>query len=142
MQSKVFFKDQKDPAFEKFIKVFLEILDVLKLPAKVGHLSEDDPTFVMLQNENFPDFRAYYEANSPNDVFTLLQQSLDGLKECEKPLNDLRELWLNYIELWTGIFNGRQDIESPHSRSKCNKSRSDLKRCFVAQAFPGSVVNQ
>jgi len=29
----------------------------------------------------------------------------------------------------------------PHSRSKCNKSRSDLKRCFVAQAFSGPVVN-
>jgi len=34
------------------------------------------------------------------------------------------------------------DIEDPHSRSKCNKSRSDLKRCFVGQAFPGPVVNQ
>ena len=33
-------------------------------------------------------------------------------------------------------------IGIPHSRSKCNKSRSDLKRCFVAQAFPGPVVNQ
>ena len=30
----------------------------------------------------------------------------------------------------------------PHSRSKCNKSRSDLERCFVGQAFPGPVVNQ
>jgi len=34
------------------------------------------------------------------------------------------------------------DKAIPHSRSKCNKSRSDLKRCFVGQAFPGPVVNQ
>ena len=32
--------------------------------------------------------------------------------------------------------------KGPHSRWKCNKSRSDLKRCFVAQAFSGPVVNQ
>lgn len=34
------------------------------------------------------------------------------------------------------------DFTVPHSRSKCNKSRSDLERCFVGQAFPGPVVNQ
>jgi hypothetical protein len=39
------------------------------------------------------------------------------------------------------IHNARSD-KTPHSRSKCNKSRSDLKRCFVAQAFSGPVVNQ
>jgi len=37
---------------------------------------------------------------------------------------------------------GKIVVRPPHSRSKCNKSRSDLKRCFVGQAFPGPVVNQ
>jgi len=35
----------------------------------------------------------------------------------------------------------RQFHKIPHSRSKCNKSRSDFKWCFVAQAFSGPVVN-
>jgi len=38
------------------------------------------------------------------------------------------------------VEQGNNDF--PHSKSKCNKSRSDLKRCFVGQAFPGPVVNQ
>jgi len=40
------------------------------------------------------------------------------------------------------IFLVSKSHQFPHSRSKCNKSRSDLKRCFVAQAFSGPVVNQ
>jgi hypothetical protein len=46
------------------------------------------------------------------------------------------------LEKKGAIFLCDEDKKTPHSRSKCNKSRSDLKRCFVAQAFPGSVVNQ
>ncbi len=33
-------------------------------------------------------------------------------------------------------------LSYPHSRSKCNRGGSDLKRCFVAQTLSGPVVDQ
>lgn len=98
-------KQKIDPAFDKFIKLFIELLEAVKLPANEGYIniSTEDPHFEMLKEKEFPDFKSYYEAQDESRLVSLLGNMLGDIQGGEQPLSDLKELTSNFVALWSGI---------------------------------------
>lgn len=93
-----------DPAFNKFIKTFLTIIEALKLPAYEGyiHVTKEDSHFKALEAESFPDFTEFYRNTNPMAILSETE-SLVGEK--------------NIITAWKEVledFQKQQSIEERH----------------------------
>lgn len=104
-------KDKVDPAFDKLIIFFLEVLEVVKLPANEGYIciSQEDPHFQMLGEKGFPDFKSYYEIKNKKDFLAIIRDMLSGLPGGNKPLKDLEELFSDFMTVWFGIAQKDED---------------------------------
>lgn len=61
-------KGKVDPAFVKFIKIYLNLLKGIHLPDKEGYLIVDDKSLRILENEGFPSLASIYEHDKAKDV--------------------------------------------------------------------------
>lgn len=61
-------KDKVDPAFDKFIPIYLNFLKVSQLPGNEGYLAIDDRNLKTLENEGFPSLASVYEHDKAKDA--------------------------------------------------------------------------
>jgi len=68
MESKPSREQKYDPAFVKFIKIYLNLLKVIHLPTKEGYLAVDDKSLKILEIESFPSLASIYEHDRVKDA--------------------------------------------------------------------------
>ena len=63
-------KKKVDPAFDKFIKLYLVFLEVCNLPSNEGYISPVPPPDYLrrLETEGFPSIASMYECDTPEDA--------------------------------------------------------------------------
>jgi hypothetical protein len=61
-------KDKVDPAFDTFIKCYLEFLQVSQLPGSKGYIALDDKNLRTLEIEGFPSLASVYEHDEKNNA--------------------------------------------------------------------------
>jgi len=91
-------KEIVDPAFDKFIKLYLEFLHKIHLPGSEGYLALEleEIDLRTMEVEHYPGIAFLYEKNKPEDAIN----DLGALLDFEVKKSD--------IELFQGIFKGRQ----------------------------------
>jgi hypothetical protein len=86
-------RDKIDPAFDKFIKVYLEFLNISKLPAKEGYLALDGRNLKTLESEGFPSLASIYEHDNKNDAlidFGFMVDETFTEEDFKKTVNDIK----------------------------------------------------
>jgi hypothetical protein len=61
-------KQKVDPAFDKFIKVYLEGLEKMCLPARKGYIGLEERSFQTIELEGFPGLGSMYEHDRSLDL--------------------------------------------------------------------------
>ncbi len=137
MKSKSSSWQQKiDPAFDNFIKSYLDLINVLGLTASEGYVSEHLLIYIKaIENEGYPSFMRFYEETGVNNLinmmtdsftmpcaFSALKPVLEKLENEEWGANINRELATltdplpyeskDYYLKWDYIPNPAQDIAS------------------------------
>ncbi len=100
-----FWKQKIDPAFDKFIKFYLEFLQISQLPGNKGYLALDNRNFRTLEIEGFPSLASIYEYDNAKETLVDLGVIMDeplteeDLREIKKELKKEKNIFSLMIEL-------------------------------------------
>ncbi len=98
-------KEKVDPAFDKFIKFYLEFLTISQLPGNKGYLALYDRNLRTLEIEGFPSLASVYEHDNAREAFVDLSIIMDEplteeqLREIKKEVKKVKNIFSLMIEL-------------------------------------------
>lgn len=98
-------KDKVDPAFDRFIKFYLEFLKVSELPGNKGYLALEERNLKTLEIEDFPSLASVYEHDKAEDALIdfgiILDEPItkDNLKEIDKEVKKKKNIFILMLEL-------------------------------------------
>jgi hypothetical protein len=117
-------KDKVDPAFDKFIKLYLEVLEKMKLPGNKGYLALDldEKNFKKMEIGGFPSIASLYEHDKPDDVILDYALLFSDAPLSKSDLNVIKREFKKSGNYFEALLLAVDEIEDEESREYYSRS--------------------